>query len=94
MKTEQLDIQDGNWSSDKGKDVMDAWNVKFGDEIEAVLCNNDTMAMGAIESLKTAGAFDDGNGPIVYGINGIPDVGNDRGRLHGRHRSDLSLSRG
>ena len=37
MKTEQLDIQDGNWSSDKGKDVMDAWNVKFGDEIEAVL---------------------------------------------------------
>ena len=74
MKTEQLDIQDGNWSSDKGKDVMDAWNVKFGDEIEAVLCNNDTMAMGAIESLKTAGAFDDGNGPIVYGINGIPDV--------------------
>lgn len=74
MKTEQLDIQDGNWSSDKGKDVMDAWNVKFGDEIEAVLCNNDTMAMGAIESLKTAGAFDDGNSPIVYGINGIPDV--------------------
>ena len=74
MKTEQLDIQDGNWSSDKGKDVMDAWNVKFGDEIEAVLCNNDTMAMGAIESLKTAGAFDAGNGPIVYGINGIPDV--------------------
>lgn len=74
MKTEQLDIQDGNWSSDKGKDVMDAWNVKFGDEIEAVLCNNDTMAMGAIESLKTAGAFDDGNGPIVYCINGIPDV--------------------
>lgn len=53
MKTEQLDIQDGNWSSDKGKDVMDAWNVKFGDEIEAVLCNNDTMAMGAIESLNS-----------------------------------------
>lgn len=74
MPSEQLDIQDGNWSSDKGKDVMDAWNVKFGDQIEAVLCNNDTMAMGAIESLKTAGAFDDGNGPVVYGINAIPDV--------------------
>lgn len=74
MKNEQLDIQDGNWSSDKGKDVMDTWNVKFGDQIEAVLCNNDTMAMGAAESLKTAGAFDGGNGPKVYGINGIPDV--------------------
>lgn len=74
MKTEELDIQDGNWSSDKGKDVMDAWNVKFGDQIEAVLCNNDTMAMGAIESLKTAGAFDEENVPEVYGINAIPDV--------------------
>lgn len=74
MKNEQLDIQDGNWSSDKGKDVMDTWNVKYGDKIEAVLCNNDTMAMGAIESLKTAGAFDGQEGPAVYGINGIPDV--------------------
>lgn len=42
---------------------MDTWNVRFGDQIEAVLCNNDTMAMGAVESLKTAGAFDDGKGP-------------------------------
>lgn len=74
MKNEQLDIQDGNWSSDKGKDVMDTWNVKYGEQIEAVLCNNDTMAMGAAESLKTAGAFDGGNGPKVYGINAIPDV--------------------
>lgn len=74
MKNEQLDIQDGNWSSDKGKDVMDTWNVKYGDQIEAVLCNNDTMAMGAAESLKTVGAFDGGNGPVVYGINAIPDV--------------------
>lgn len=74
MPSQQLDIQDGNWSSDKGKDVMDAWNVKFGDQIEAVLCNNDTMAMGAIESLKTAGAFDSENPPMVFGINGIPDV--------------------
>lgn len=74
MQNYELDIQDGNWSSDKGKDVMDVWNVKFGDQIEAVLCNNDTMAMGAIESLKTAGAFDGNTGLKVYGINGIPDV--------------------
>jgi len=74
MKTEELDIQDGNWSSDKGKDVMDTWNVKFGDKIEAVLSNNDTMAMGAVESIKTTGAYDNGTAPWVYGINGIPDV--------------------
>ncbi len=74
LPTEELDIQDGNWSADKGKEVMDTWNVKYGDEIEAVLCNNDTMAMGAIESIKTTGKFDDGTAPIVFGINAIPDV--------------------
>ncbi len=74
MKTFELDNQDGNWSSDKGKDIMDTWNVKYGDKIEAVLVNNDTMAMGAIESLKTAGVFSGDKAPYVYGINGIPDV--------------------
>lgn len=74
MPNEQLDIQDGNWTSEQGRNVMDTWNIKFGEQIEAVLCNNDTMAMGAVESLRTAGAFDGENAPWVYGINGIPDV--------------------
>ena len=76
MKNEQLDIQDGNWDTAKGKDVMDTWNVKYGDKIEVVLANNDTMAMGAIESLKTNGNFDKDIPTKVYGINGIPDVWN------------------
>lgn len=76
MKNEQLDIQDGNWDTAKGKDVMDTWNVKYGDKIEVVLANNDTMAMGAIESLKTNGNFDKEIPTKVYGINGIPDVWN------------------
>lgn len=74
MKNEQLDIQDGNWDTAKGKDVMDTWNVKYGDQIEVVLSNNDTMAMGAIESLKTNGNFDKEIPTKVYGINAIPDV--------------------
>lgn len=74
MKTEELDIQDGNWATDKAKDVMDTWNVKYGDQIEVVLSNNDTMAMGAVESLKTAGNYDKEIPTKVYGINGIPDV--------------------
>lgn len=74
MPNEELDCQDGNWTTDKGKDIMDTWNVKYGDQIEVVLCNNDTMARGAVESLKTAGAYDNGTAPAVYGINAIPDV--------------------
>jgi methyl-galactoside transport system substrate-binding protein len=36
---------------------MDAFYARFGDRIEAVLCNNDDMALGVIESLRNAGFF-------------------------------------
>lgn len=74
MPNEMLDIQDGNWSADQGTQVMDVWNVRFGDEIEVVMCNNDAMATGAVESIKITGAYEDGTAPMVYGINAIPDV--------------------
>lgn len=74
MPNVELDRQDGNWDTNKAKDIMDTWNIKYGDEIEAILVNNDTMARGAVESLKTAGAYDNGTAPYVYGINGIPDI--------------------
>jgi methyl-galactoside transport system substrate-binding protein len=38
---------------------MAAFIAKFGNKIEAVLCNNDDMALGAIEAFKAAGYFKD-----------------------------------
>ena len=38
------------------KDKMDAWlSGPNGDKIEVVICNNDGMALGAIESMKAFG---------------------------------------
>lgn len=75
MKAELLDIQEGGWQTTKAKEIMDAWYVKFGNEIEAVISNNDAMAMGIIETLKENGTYDDPSAVIpVFGINGLPDI--------------------
>lgn len=71
---EELELQTGMWDSVKGKELMDAWIAKHGDNIEFVVCNNDGMALGAIQSLKGAGYFDGGTYMPVVGVDAIPDA--------------------
>ncbi|SNS13729.1 hypothetical protein SAMN05446037_1004247 [Anaerovirgula multivorans] len=37
------------WDSVRGRELMDAWLAKHGDNIELVIANNDAMALGAIQ---------------------------------------------
>ncbi len=57
IKVEQLALEaDPNWSTQHGADKMATWlSSSFGSKIELVICNNDGMAFGAINTLKTAG---------------------------------------
>jgi methyl-galactoside transport system substrate-binding protein len=57
IKVQQLALEaDPNWSTQHGNDKMAAWlTSSFGKNIELVICNNDGMAFGAINALKTAG---------------------------------------
>jgi methyl-galactoside transport system substrate-binding protein len=57
IKVQQLALEaDPNWSTQHGNDKMAAWlTSSFGKSIELVICNNDGMAFGAINALKTAG---------------------------------------
>ncbi len=71
---EKLEEQPGFWDSVKGKELMDAWISKHGDNIEMVIANNDGMALGAIQSLKAVGAFDEGKYTPVFGVDAIPDA--------------------
>ncbi|CAM4351072.1 galactose ABC transporter substrate-binding protein [Paenibacillus alkaliterrae] len=45
------------WDRVKGQEKMQTFLASHGDKIEAVLANNDDMALGAIEALKAAGYF-------------------------------------
>lgn len=75
IEMNELELQTGMWDSTKAKDLMDAWIAKHGDEIEFVIANNDGMALGAIESLKSAGYFKDGQNYMpVVGVDAIPDA--------------------
>ena len=76
LNVEELDAQIANWDITQAKEVMDTWVVKYGTEMEVIICNNDAMALGVVESLKSAGYLDgtDDKYIPIFGMNGIPDI--------------------
>lgn len=59
-----------DWQRDLGMIKAENWITAYGKEINAILANNDEMALGAIEALRATGRDD----VIVMGIDGIPDA--------------------
>ncbi len=59
-KVEALAQDTAMWDRVKGQDKMATFLTAHQDEIEAVFCNNDDMALGAIEALKAQGYFGEG----------------------------------
>lgn len=73
-KTEKLAADTAMWDKAKATDLMKAFITGQSlDKIEAVLCNNDDMALGAIEALKAEGYNQDSSDLAKY----IPVVGVD-----------------
>lgn len=56
FKTEKLAVDTAMWDKAKATDLMKSFITGQGiDKIEAVIANNDDMALGAIEALKSEG---------------------------------------
>ena len=55
VEVEQLDLQRGDWDRNKGQEICQNDLAKFGDQIEVVFCNNDDMAIGALQAIQAAG---------------------------------------
>ena len=68
FKVEKVAEDTAMWDRVKGQDKMSAFLAAHGDKIEAVLANNDDMALGAIEALKAAGYFSEGKFMPVVGV--------------------------
>lgn len=66
-----VEEQSANWSRTQGSDLMTNW-LSAGVEFDAVISNNDEMAIGAIQSLKAAGRPMDG--VIIAGIDATQDA--------------------
>ena len=55
MEVEQLDLQRGDWDREKGQTICANDLAQYGDQIEVVFCNNDDMAIGALQAIQSAG---------------------------------------
>lgn len=60
----------GDWQYDKGMAITENWLTAYGDDLNAVLANNDGMAIGALQALEAAGRED----VILMGVDAIPDA--------------------
>ena len=55
MEVEELLLQRGDWDQAKAQQIAQDALTQFGDQIEVVFCNNDAMALGALQAIEAAG---------------------------------------
>ena len=60
----------GNWNRDEGMKITENW-IQAGIEIDAILCNNDEMAIGAALALEQADARGD---IVIAGVDATIDA--------------------
>ncbi|MCF3638877.1 sugar ABC transporter substrate-binding protein [Rhizobium sp. TRM95111] len=68
---EIVEEQTANWSRTQGADLMTNW-LSAGLEFDAVVANNDEMAIGAIQALKAAGRAMDT--VVIGGVDATQDA--------------------
>ena len=50
-----LSDQVGNWQQDQAQQIVANALGQYGNDVEVVFCNNDAMALGALQSIEAAG---------------------------------------
>lgn len=55
IQVEKLFEQRGDWMQEKGQELAATALAQFGDKVDVIFCNNDGMALGAYQSIVSAG---------------------------------------
>ena len=55
LAVNKLDEQVGMWDQVKGAELVANSLSQYGNDVEVVFCNNDAMALGALQSIQSAG---------------------------------------
>lgn len=55
LEVECLDDQVGNWDQATAQQLVANSLSQYGNDVEVVFCNNDAMALGALQSIQAAG---------------------------------------
>lgn len=68
---EFLEAQAGDWTTENANELMRNFLTKYNNDIQAVYCQSDQMAIGAAQAIEAAGL----TGQIlVFGGDGIPEA--------------------
>lgn len=73
IKVNELYSQRGDWSQEKGQENVANALAKFGNDVEVVFCNNDAMALGAVQSIEAAGRVV-GKDIFLVGVDALADA--------------------
>lgn len=73
IKVDKLANGIANWNRGQATTQMNLWIEKFGKDIEAVISNNDDMALGALDALRNTG-WSEKDYPIIVGIDGTKET--------------------
>lgn len=78
---EVLAEETGEWQRDQAISLTENWILTYGDKLNAILANNDEMALGALQAIESTGRED----IIVMGVDATPDAleAIEAGRLDG-----------
>lgn len=71
--------QDGDYVKDEAMRICDAWIQSFGDgaggvTFDAIICANDQMALGCMESLRGAGLLTEAGEILITGVDGTDEA--------------------
>ncbi|WP_349947830.1 galactose ABC transporter substrate-binding protein [Lacrimispora sp. BS-2] len=55
MQVKELLKQRGDWDQAKAQQIAQDALTQYGDQIEVIFCNNDAMALGALQAIEAAG---------------------------------------
>lgn len=73
MDTEELLTESGGWNRERGQEITEKGLEQFGTELEVVFCNNDAMALGALDAIREAGRTV-GRDIYLTGVDALPEA--------------------
>lgn len=89
IQMDKLAGDTANWLRSQAETKMNQWLQIYDDEMELVLCNNDDMALGAIDAYENI----DKTLPAIVGIDGIAPAieAMQQGKLLGTVKNDAEM---
>ena len=73
VEVDELLLQRGDWDQAKGQQIVQDALTQYSDDVEVVFCNNDAMALGALQAIQAAGRTI-GEDIYLVGVDALTDA--------------------